>query len=626
MSGIAGIIALNGAAETPTREAVERLLLALKHRGPNAAGVAVLDGAALGVAVLALEPGAPDGPLPRRDPSGRWYIAFDGGLYNRREIVEALKSEGRPPAGDRSDEVALAAFAAWGIEGLNRLRGSYAFAVYDNERKTATLVRDPYGTKPLYYTASLPAARFASEVKPLLAEMAAVLPNQHSILEWSLYGDVMAPATMFQGILAVEPGSAVELTVGGGAPRTVRYYVQRSEVDPARYAELQRAGAQRVVSDIDQLLIGSVADCMDGGAPTGVLLSGGVDSAVVTALARGNREITAYHLSIPEDPRIDERGMAERVARETGVAFRLYAMSQQAYQQELAETTYYNEMPLWHMQVVPYHLLVKEAARDGTRILLAGDSIGPLLGAEAGRHKAWRWLKPALKLLDHAPDALSAAVFKLAQARAELPIDAPRFMSNVPWTLGAVDRFRRTELRREGDAVYAFVRDATRRAIHAGKYADVIHWLHRFHHRGDHIGSAHGIEYRNPFQDTDSVHYMLNMPLEFNLRAGTSKWALREAGARHLPRDIVFGPKMNWDLPTAVYLEPFANPAFFKNGFCTDVLGYSTDGVQRAIDLYRRDVMGLYNLVHLEVWGRLFFMGEDPGAITARIAALPGSA
>lgn len=623
MSGIAGIIALNGAAEIPTREATERMLRGLQHRGPDAAGVAVLGGAALGVTVLALEPGAPDGPLPRRDPTGRWYIAFDGGLYNRQEIAEALKREGRPPADDRSDDVALGAFAAWGIEGLSRLRGSYAFAVYDAERKTATLVRDPYGTKPLYYTASLPTARFASEIKPLIAEMGSVLSNQQSILEWSLYGDVMPPATMFQGILAVQPGTAVEFTVGEGSPRTVRYYVQRKEVDPAVYAELQRAGTRRVVSDIDQLLIGSVADCMNGGAPTGVLLSGGVDSAVVTALARGNREITAYHLSIPEDPRIDERTAAERVARETGVPFRVYAMSQQAYQQELAETTYHNEMPLWHMQLVPYHLLVKEAARDGTRILLAGDSIGPLLGAEAGRHKAWRWLGPALKLLGHAPTAISAALFKLAQARAELPIDAPRFISNVPWTLGAVDRFGRAALRREGDAVYAFVGDATSRAIHAGKYADVIHWLHRFHHRGDHIGSAHGIEYRNPFQDTDSVRYMLNMPLEFNLRKGTSKWALREAGARHLPRDIVFGPKMNWDLPTATYLEPFANPAFFENGFCVEGLGYSPDGVQHAIDLYRRDVMGLYNLVHLEVWGRIFFMGEDPSSITARIAALP---
>ena len=212
------------------------------------------------------------------------------------------------------------------------------------------------------------------------------------------------PRTLFRGIRTLAPGHLLRVGNDGRTPESLAYYDPANVVDPARYAENAARSTPELLDILESALDQAVTSHINGRREVGVMLSGGVDSAVIATLASRHAEVRAYNFSIGGDPRLDERPMADEVARLLGLPLQSVAINGETYRRELAHATYHNEMPLWHMHGVPIHLVARRAAEDGTSLLLSGFSLGPLLTAATDRY---RWILPP-PFLDRVPARLGS--------------------------------------------------------------------------------------------------------------------------------------------------------------------------------------------------------------------------
>jgi len=255
----------------------------------------------------------------------------------------------------------------------------------------------------------------------------------------------------------------------------------------------------------------------------------------------------------------------------------------------------------------------------GVKVLLTGDSIGPGFGMYAGRMRVERWLTPARGVFRHLPRGISRALAKAVYRSKSLPVASPGFVEDLPAAVHFIDRYRRMGRRRRYEQAYGFVDDPVTRAILVTKMADLTEMQSRFFHRGDRLTMAVSAEYRNPFQDVRSLHTSINLPLVLLVRQGTVKWILKEIAKRYLPHSVVFRKKVAWGLPVEKYLEPLARPELFRDGFCSAVFGLHPNGLEQVLADWWSDLPSFFNLVQIEVWGRLFFLGESVDQVTSRV-------
>jgi asparagine synthase (glutamine-hydrolysing) len=152
--------------------------------------------------------------------------------------------------------------------------------------------------------------------------------------------------------------------------------------------------------------------------------------------------------------------------------------------------------------------------------------------------------------------------------------------------------------------------------------ADVSNFLAPLLRRLDRMSMAASIECRVPFLDHRLVHTVINLPLSYRLRGSTDKWLLKEIAARHLPRDVVYRKKLGFPLPLKDYLAPLAREELFHDGFCVGFLGLHRRGLTEAISNWTQNVDGFFNLLALEIWGRLFFLGQALDELTEQTRRL----
>jgi asparagine synthase (glutamine-hydrolysing) len=171
---------------------------------------------------------------------------------------------------------------------------------------------------------------------------------------------------------------------------------------------------------------------------------------------------------------------------------------------------------------------------------------------------------------------------------------------------------------------YRFVADEAERAVLAAMLADVTNFLAPLLRRLDRMSMAASVECRAPFLDHRLVRVVLNLPLSYRLRGATDKWMLKEIAARYLPHSIVYRKKVSFPLPLKDYLAPLAHEDFFSRGFCLDFLGMHPRGVLGVVANWQQNVHGFFNLLALEIWGRLFFLHQPLEDLTNHLDQLSG--
>jgi asparagine synthetase B (glutamine-hydrolysing) len=257
---------------------------------------------------------------------------------------------------------------------------------------------------------------------------------------------------------------------------------------------------------------------------------------------------------------------------------------------------------------------------------MSGEGADELFGGYAWAYRRRKRLAALRPWLDRIPARLREVIALYVYAQAGMPVTAHRFRELLPPTVELIDRFARRDLEAECTQAYGFVENRNDRAVLGGMLADLGDFLTPLLRRLDRTSMGASVECRVPFLDPRLAAKAANLPLDYKIGKRADKWVLKEVARRYMPAKLVDRPKMGFPLPLDDYIAPLADPAFFAGGFLETVLGFSGPGIERQLGQWRRFVHGTFGLVTLEMWGRLYLMGETIEALDARIAGLEAGA
>jgi asparagine synthase (glutamine-hydrolysing) len=626
MCAIAGLICLKPQCCAEAHRLVVGKMSDLQHhRGPDDNGVLSLGHVCLSSNRLSIIDLTPAGHMPMSDDEEAWWITYNGEIYNFQELREELILCGHRFRSKTDTEVVLRAFKQWGEKCLDRFVGMFAFAILDRHTDTLTLVRDRFGKKPLYYTCRDGHVLFASEMKALMCVGDDHRLNKQRLIEWSLYRNVDfgSPDTLVENVLSLPPGHLLRICQDQiESPRC--YYAPESHVDAAFYEHLSQQSPRALTAEIESLLLTSVRDRLVSDVPLGTLCSGGIDSSLITALcARHLPDVMAFHISVAGYRELDESHYANQVAKALGIDLLTYPMTAEAFRQHLPRAIYHSDYPLTHPNSVPFLLISEFARQHGVIILLSGEAADELFGGYLQRYRRYRQLLRAQRFLAYLPAKIRKAITLAGYACDGIPITAfSEYEGLLAHTIAFLDKFVREELRLRCADAYWFLANDTERAVLGAMLADVTNFLTPLLRRLDRMSMAASVECRVPFLDHRLVHTVLNLPLSYRLRGSTDKWILKEIASHYLPRQVVYRPKLGFPLPLQDYLAPLAQEEFFHGGFCLEFLGMHRQGMLQAVANWRSNVHGFFNLLALEIWGRLFFLHQPLENVTEQVMRL----
>ncbi len=624
MCGLAGLIHIDDAPAGPEDEsAVRSMCDLLAYRGPDHAGVMTVGGACLGSRRLAILDLSPAGNMPMTESSGRWWIAYNGEIYNFADIRRELLEAGVSFRSNSDTEVVLQAWKAWGPACLDRFVGMFAFAIYDSRDKELTLVRDRFGIKPIYWTQQGRVILFASELKALISQRSDNRVNHRSLDQWWLYRnvDALTTATLIEGIQKILPGQLARIR--NGQIEAHRWYSAASHVSEDQYRALQALPVQQVVDRVEEQLDEAVRLRLVSDVPVGTFLSGGLDSSLVTAMAaRHSSQLAGFHISIAGHSELDESRFAGSLADKLRIPFVPLELTADNFRACLAHVTWLEDMPLTHANSVGYYLISQVARRHGTIVVLTGEGADELFGGYAWSYRRQRLLRRLKPWLDRLPERVQKVLTLLVYLQAGLPVNAHQFRALMPSTIGVLDQYMRMDALERCTQAYGFLDDAAAREISGSMLADLADFLTPLLRRLDRTTMGASVEARVPFLDHRLVHTAINLPLKWKVGRYDDKWIVKQIARRYLPDGLIWRKKMGFPLPLEEYIAPLATPEFFAGGFCEATLELSHRGISRVLDQRSPGAQGIFGLIGLEIWGRTFLMGESTERITERIESL----
>jgi asparagine synthase (glutamine-hydrolysing) len=350
---------------------------AMKQRGPDDAGEWWSADGRVGFAQrrLAIIDLSPAGHQPMHDEAGTLSIVFNGEIYNFLDLREELIDKGHSFRSHSDTEVILAAYREWGTECLTRLNGMFAFALFDARQNTVFITRDRSGEKPLFYHQTNGVLRFASELKALLADP--TLPRRINPTALDCYltmGYVPGDRCILQGFNKLPPAHALLFDVQTGQAKQWRYW-QLPELDMTQ-GTLDEAA---LLDDLEDLLEDAVSRQMVADVPVGVLLSGGIDSSLITAMAvRNSSQVQTFTIGFPGHARIDETEHARLIARHFGTRH-IELMAQDTTANLLPLLAHQFDEPIVDSSIIPT-FLVSQLVREHCTVALGGDGGDELFG------------------------------------------------------------------------------------------------------------------------------------------------------------------------------------------------------------------------------------------------------
>ncbi len=547
MCGIVGLV-YKDASRPCDADVVTRMRDIVAYRGPDDAGN-YLDGpVGLGHRRLSIiDLGG--GHQPLSDASGRYWIIFNGEIYNYRTVREQLAAKGHRFITHSDTEVIAAAYAERGADCVHLLNGMFAFAIWDTQARTLFLARDRMGVKPLYYAETPEALIFGSEVKSIFATgLVQARLRDEALGEYMLFRCVSGEDGLFAGIRSLPPGCTMTISDGRACIR--RYWSPRpadgTRDDQSEGEALEAFGA---------LLEDSVRLRLISDVPVGTFCSGGVDSSLVTALAARLKGDGVNTFSVGfDEPDYDESAYAKLVADKYGTTHHALKVGNQAFAELLPRMVWHNDEPLNFANSVQIFAL-SELTRRSVIVVLTGEGSDelfagypryrlPSLGASFGTVPG-----PLRRLLgslssDHRVAKLNRAADaspddRLIYNSSALPWDA--VSSIAPDLAPPALAFRRSCLE---ETASLKLEPAARASL-----LDQETFLISILNRQDKMSMAASIESRVPFMDYRLVEFANRLPMSHKLRGGSGKWIVKELARRYLPAGIVDRRKSGFGVP-----------------------------------------------------------------------------
>ena len=630
MCGLSGILFADP-SHPVSATVLRRMGDAMAHRGPDGEGTWVDDGIALvhrRLSIIDLEGGRQ--PLGNED--GSIQVVFNGEIYNHRELRRELEAKGHRFHSRSDTEVIVHLYEEHGAELVKRLRGMFAFALWDCKRQSLILARDRIGLKPLYYYRDTQRLVFGSTMRALLADEATPRDvDPLAVDEYLTFGVIGGDRTIFRDVHKLPAGHT--LTVSRSEWRT----------RPRRYWELRITPDQSITTadwleTVDEKLTETVAAHRISDVPVGAFLSGGLDSAAVVAKwAEQGGDLQTFSIGFTE-AKYDETPHARRVAERFGTIHTEEIVTSEAVG-GLAELVENFDEPFADPSALPT-LALSRLARRHVKVVLSGDGGDEAFGgysryAHDLREAAFRrrlplWLRRNVGLVagcwpngNRLPRAL-----RWKTTLTNIALDAPAAYAN---TLSLC----RSEMRDR--LLAASVRSALdgRRAerfveshypadadddLNGMLSADIGYLLpDDFLTKVDRASMACGLEVRPPLVDHELLELTARMPTELKVRRGDTKWLLKKLFRSRLPEGIADRRKQGFDVPLDAWFRGPLRP------ICRDLLldpqGPATDYLnpQAVLELYDAHQSGrgnygrqLWALLVLSVWLRRYCDSSKP--------------
>jgi asparagine synthase (glutamine-hydrolysing) len=365
------------------RERLRAMRDTMVHRGPDDAGEYWTADATLGLAHrrLAIIDLSEAGHQPMADGRGELWIVFNGEIYNYKSLREELEQLGHRFRSTSDTEVILEAYRAWGERCLSRLNGMFAFALFDSRTRQLLLARDRAGEKPLFYRHADGQLLFASELKALMANPEVPREvDRDALTEYLTYGYVWGDRCMLRGIRKLPPAHAMTYRLGSGEARVWRYWQLPQAVASAGRAE-------ELADELEQLLADSVRRQLVADVPVSILLSGGLDSSLITALAArcSTKPVRTFNVSFPGHSEFDEAPQARLVAGHFGTEH-VELTAEPGTVDLLPQLARQYDEPLGDPSMVPTYL-VSRLISQRAKVALGGDGGDELFGGYL--HYSW---------------------------------------------------------------------------------------------------------------------------------------------------------------------------------------------------------------------------------------------
>lgn len=545
----------------------------LRHRGPDDAGAWVDPAAGIALAVrrLAIVDLSMAGHQPMASSTGRYVIAYNGEIYNFRELRDQLIALGWAFRGHSDTEVLLAAISQWNVEPvLRRCNGMFAFALWDREDRALYLARDRMGEKPLYYGWTGSTLLFGSELKALRAhpDFKADV-DRNALAIYLRHNHVPSPYSIYQGIFKLPPATYLRIALADTRrlPQPVAYWSLK-EVAESAAAQPFSGDALEATTELQALLQDAVSRRMVADVPVGAFLSGGIDSSTVVALMQTGSDQKVKTFSIGSDhPRYDEARKAAAVAAHLGTEHtELYVSPAEAMQVIPLLPAIYDE-PFADASQIPT-LLVSRLAREQVTVSLSGDGGDEVFGGY-NRHvfgeQAWNrvgWMPRRAR--QAAGSILAGPSAKLWETLGELASShrepAAARSPNQMQKLGALMQASgREEIYRrlvshwndpvsvvpgasEPSTLLTDVRTwpALPTLTESMMYLDTLTYLpDDILVKVDRATMNVSLEARVPYLDPRVIEFAWRLPLGMKIRDGLSKWILRQVLDRYVPAELV---------------------------------------------------------------------------------------
>jgi asparagine synthase (glutamine-hydrolysing) len=561
--GLMGYVSHRGDAASVV-DAIGAGMRCARHRGPDEPGTWHDADVAFGFNRLSIidiehshQPlrwGPPEAP-------DRYALVFNGEIYNYLELRAELASEcGAKFTTEGDGEAIIAAYHHWGPASVSRLRGMFAFLIWDTVERVLFGARDPFGIKPLFAAATGDGVAFASEAKSLRELTGPARVDPAALQHYLVLQYVPEPATMDAAVRKVESGTSFTLRPGA-EPEYTRYFRPTFAPVPVRSAAEESALYRRIADVLDD----SVAKHMRADVTVGSFLSGGIDSTAIAALAkRYNPDLITFTTGFEREG-YSEVDVASESAAAIGVKHVVRVVSEQELTGTLPLIVWYLDDPVADPALVPLYFVANEA-RKHVKVVLSGEGADELFGG----YTIYR--EPlSLKPFDYLPRPLRKSMGKVSRPLPE-GMRGKSLLHRGSLTLeeryyGNARSFSDAQLR---DVLPGFRPEWTHTDVTAPLYAESAGWdpVARMQHidlftwlrgdilvKADKMTMANSLELRVPFLDPEVFAVASRLPVEAKITRTTTKYALRRALEPIVPAHVLHRPKLGFPVPIRHWLR-----------------------------------------------------------------------
>lgn len=587
---------------------------AIKHRGPDDAGEFWSPDGTVGLAHrrLSIIDLTETGHQPMPSSDGRLWLIFNGEIYNFRELRQELEAHGASFRTSSDSEVILAAYRKWGADCLGRLNGMFALAIYDQDAKTVLLARDRAGEKPLFYAEGQREIRFASELKALMSDPTFPRRVDQSSLDCYLaMGFVPGDRCILDGVKKLPAGHALLFDCASGRVQRWRYW------SPPDYAPEPNESLDALLEEFEVLFEDAVQRQLIADVPVGLLLSGGVDSSLVTAMAaRRGRHLSTYTVGFTEFPDYDESRHARLVAEYFGTDHtELKADSVEP--DILPQLARQYDEPIIDSSMIPTFLVCKQI-RARCKVALGGDGGDELFGGYYSHSR----MAELQRIRRRVPAVAGRAISRTAERTLPMGYKGRPFAMmlgidvdvDVPIFHMQFDRTSRRQLMSAQPAWPYHAEDIRRRRI--PRAVDPVDRVTRLDFadymaedilvKVDRASMLNSLEMRCPFLDHRLIEFAFGrVPSRFKAAPGERKILLRKFAEKVLPPEFDRTRKQGFGIPLGHWLRGGAWRKLFESVLLDSSSVFSRSSVEslfRGVAAARPVNEQLFGLTLFELW------------------------